>query len=60
MRRPVPEVGYRPPYPTVVTEVTDHHRASPTVVMFASGLRRSRSRMVRLDRKSSSAVHAAM
>jgi hypothetical protein len=43
----------------VVTVVTDHHKASPNVVIEASGLRRSRSRIVRLERNSSRAVQAA-
>jgi hypothetical protein len=34
--RPSAVVGKRSPYPTVVIVVTDHHRASPKEVMFAS------------------------
>jgi hypothetical protein len=38
--RPVVVVGYRSPYPTVVIVVTDHHSASPIVVMLAPGAAR--------------------
>ena len=34
--RPSVVTGYRSPYPTVITVVAAHHRASPNVVMFAS------------------------
>ena len=43
--RPVPVVGTRSPYPTVVTVVIDHHTASPKLAIFAPGCPRSVSKM---------------